>query len=269
MLERLGASLAEHFRREEELVELLAAQRGWTDEVIAIRRQSLHDRGVLLTRIEHLSDRAIDEHADWVSECETGHRWQSLLTDLNLLADLIEQHEEQERESILWLKQALPKRDISLRRVRGGSFHKPRKGIIMKGAVILITLLVIVGVGAWQLYGQPPANGPRDPLLKSFMKQKLEHSKGVLEGLATEDYELIAKEAQALSLLSLESNWNVLTTKEYLEQSEDFRRTVNAITEAARERDVHRAALGYVNLTVRCVECHSYLRKKAAGKTID
>ena len=131
----------------------------------------------------------------------------------------------------------------------------------MKGAVILISLLIILGLGAWQLYGQPPSNQPRDPQLKPFMKQKLEHAKGVLEGLALENYEQIAKEAQALSLLSLESNWNVFNTKEYLEQSEDFRRTVNTITEAAREKDVNLAALGYVNLTVRCVECHSYLRK--------
>lgn len=95
------------------------------------------------------------------------------------------------------------------------------------------------------------------------MQRKLDHAKRVLEGLAMEDFELIAREAQALSLLSLESNWNVLTTDEYIQQSSDFRRAVNVITQAAREKDVHRAALGYVDLTVRCVECHSYLRKNA------
>lgn len=95
---------------------------------------------------------------------------------------------------------------------------------------------------------------------------KLDNAKGVLEGLATEDYEKIARDAQALSLLSLESDWNVITTEEYLEQSSDFRRAVNVITEAAREKDVNRAALGYVNLTVRCVECHSYLRKNPGLK---
>ena len=113
-------------------------------------------------------------------------------------------------------------------------------------------------------YGQETsaAKTPITPL-KPFMQRKLDHAKGVLEGLAMEDFELIAREAQALSLLSLESNWNVLTTEEYIQQSSDFRRAVNVITEAAREKDVHRAALGYVNLTVRCVECHSYLRNKA------
>lgn len=136
----------------------------------------------------------------------------------------------------------------------------------MKKSVILISLLVILGMGGlgvWQLYGQSPAQQEPRKQLKPFMRQKLEHAKGVLEGLALEDYDLIAKEAQALSLLSLESTWNVLNTEEYLEQSKDFRRVVTSITEAAREKDVHRAALGYVNLTVRCVECHDYLRKQA------
>ncbi|MEZ6079955.1 MAG: hypothetical protein R3C56_31060 [Pirellulaceae bacterium] len=56
------------------------------------------------------------------------------------------------------------------------------------------------------------------------MQRKLDHAKRVLEGLAIEDFELIAREAQSLSLLSLESNWNVLTTEEYIQQSSDFRR---------------------------------------------
>jgi hypothetical protein len=133
----------------------------------------------------------------------------------------------------------------------------------MNKSVILISLLGILGFGMWQLYGQPPAQRRPPEQLRPFMQQKLEHAKGVLEGLATENFDLIAREAQALSLLSLESNWNVLTTKEYLEQSDDFRRSVNTIIESAREKDVNRAALGYVNLTVRCVECHSYLRKQA------
>ena len=130
----------------------------------------------------------------------------------------------------------------------------------MKLTLSFAFVTLLIGFSTWQLFGQPPKQTAPEKL-KPFMQRKLDHAKGVLEGLALEDYEKIAKEAQALSLLSLEADWNVITTEEYLEQSSDFRRAVNVITEAAREKDVHRAALGYVNLTVRCVECHSYLRK--------
>ena len=96
------------------------------------------------------------------------------------------------------------------------------------------------------------------------MQMKLEHTKGILEGLATEDYEQIAKETQALNALSLQSSWNAYTTLDYLDHSADFRRALNVITKAAHEENLDRAALGYVNLTVQCIECHRYLRQKQA-----
>ena len=145
---------------------------------------------------------------------------------------------------------------------------------------ILVTLIAsAISFAAWLSFAPQISRGYGQEILaaetqlvplKPIMQRKLDHAKGVLEGLAMEDFELIAREAQALSLLSLESNWNVLTTEEYIQQSSDFRRAVNVITQAAHEKDVHRAALGYVNLTVRCVECHSYLRKKArVGNPVD
>lgn len=102
--------------------------------------------------------------------------------------------------------------------------------------------------------------GPKK--LADFMQMKLEYSKEILAGLALEDYERIAKNSQALSLMSLESGWNVLNTQDYLDQSRDFRSTSKVIQEAAKEKNIERATLGYVSMTVRCVECHSYLRKR-------
>ena len=100
------------------------------------------------------------------------------------------------------------------------------------------------------------------------MQLKLDHTKGILEGLATEDFQQIAKGAQALNALSLQSSWNSHTTLEYLDHSGDFRRALNVITKAAHEENLDRAALGYVNLTVQCIECHRYLRQKQTNDTL-
>ncbi len=97
--------------------------------------------------------------------------------------------------------------------------------------------------------------------LTPLMQMKLDRSKAILEGLTTEDYGKIASSARALRLLSTESGWNVIQTEEYQAQSRDFQRTADLIIDAANDKDVHRATLGYVALTVRCVECHSYMRK--------
>jgi len=103
--------------------------------------------------------------------------------------------------------------------------------------------------------------------IKTFMQLKLEHTKGILQGLVTEDFEQIAKDAQALNALSLQSSWNTHTTLEYQDHSSDFRRAIQLLTKAAREQNLDRAALGYVSLTVQCIECHRYLRQKPAGET--
>jgi hypothetical protein len=102
--------------------------------------------------------------------------------------------------------------------------------------------------------------------LAAFMQVKLKHAERVLEGLATEDYELIVKNAQAISLLCQDEMWSVLQTPEYRERSLEFRRSVDSITEAARNRNLEGAAFGYIDATMKCVSCHKYVRKTRAGR---
>jgi cytochrome c556 len=102
--------------------------------------------------------------------------------------------------------------------------------------------------------------------LSTFMKVKLRHAEKVLEGLATEDFELIVKNSQAISLLCEDEMWSVLQTPEYRERSLEFRRSVNAITEAARNKNLEGAAFSYVETTMKCVSCHKYVRKTRDGR---
>jgi cytochrome c556 len=94
-----------------------------------------------------------------------------------------------------------------------------------------------------------------------FMKAKLKHSQEVLKGLATEDFDLIAKNSQAMSLLCEDELWQVLQTPEYRARSAEFQRSVDAVTEAARKNNLEGATLGYVDVTLKCVNCHKYVRK--------
>ena len=136
----------------------------------------------------------------------------------------------------------------------------------MQRLVMVVFLsLAVVGAIYWKAQAQQPQLDTGPQRLKPFMQRKLDHSKSILEALAVEDFDKLAQSAQALSLLSLESNWNVLTTDEYIQQSAAFRRACGVIQESAREKNVDRAALGFMDLTVRCVECHKYLRKNAAA----
>jgi cytochrome c556 len=104
-----------------------------------------------------------------------------------------------------------------------------------------------------------PANA-QEPL-SAFMKAKLEHSQRTLEGLAKGDFDLVAKHSQAISLLCEDEMWAVLKTPEYHERSKEFQRSINAITDAARKKNLEAATLAYVDATMKCVSCHKYVRQ--------
>lgn len=97
--------------------------------------------------------------------------------------------------------------------------------------------------------------------LAAFMQAKLTHSEKTLEGLAKGDFELIAKHSQAISLLCVDEQWSVVKTPEYQERSNEFRRNVDAITNAARKKNLEGATLAYVSATMNCVTCHKYVRE--------
>ena len=136
-----------------------------------------------------------------------------------------------------------------------------RKRFVVAAITLMLSLAIVS-----QLPSQAP---PRKPVvakdkLTPLMQLKLERSKTILEGLALEDFDKIGQNARKLRLLSLESGWNVIQTEEFMVQSRDFRRNSQLIADAADEKDLGRATMGYVALTVRCVECHSYMRKLRA-----
>lgn len=98
--------------------------------------------------------------------------------------------------------------------------------------------------------------------LANFMKVKLDHSQKTLEGLSKGDFDLIAKHSQAISLLCEDELWMVIQTPEYRERSKEFQRSVNAITDAARKKNLEAATLAYVDSTLKCVSCHKYIRQE-------
>ena len=94
----------------------------------------------------------------------------------------------------------------------------------------------------------------------AFMQLKLEHSQKVLEGVVLEDFALIKQHAQKLGSLALDENWQVLQTREYRDYSGEFQQIAGRLSKAADEKNLDAAALGYVELTLNCVNCHKHVR---------
>lgn len=103
-------------------------------------------------------------------------------------------------------------------------------------------------------------SAPRPDQVATFMRAKLAHSQDVLEGLAVEDFDLIDKGAQQLSLASEDASWQVLQTEDYARQSAEFRRSCDSLRKAAKDENLDGAALAWMEVTMKCVQCHKYVR---------
>ena len=104
------------------------------------------------------------------------------------------------------------------------------------------------------------AQGRKSRATKEFMRDKLELAQGILEGLSIENYDLIISRSQKLSAMSQEADWKAFENPDYEQQSLAFRRNVDALTKAARNKNLDGATLAYVRVTMSCVECHKYVR---------
>lgn len=134
----------------------------------------------------------------------------------------------------------------------------------MKTKTMMILVVLVSALMAAGNYAQSD-DGTEDNL-RTFMRLKLKHAQEVLEGLSVENYDQIADSAQEIGLLSQASQWQVLQTPEYVRRSTEFRRAVEAISKAAKDRNLDGATLGYVNVTMKCVNCHKYVRSVQNAK---
>ena len=80
----------------------------------------------------------------------------------------------------------------------------------MKRIALLLSGLALLAY-AGGLSGQ--ADGPKK--LSDLMRKKLEHSQKVLEGIALNDFDKIAKNAEDLIDVSKAAEWRVLKTPRY------------------------------------------------------
>lgn len=107
--------------------------------------------------------------------------------------------------------------------------------------------------------GSPQAAPPADDI-GNIMKVKLHHTQQLIGAIVTEDYPAVTQHAGALELLSHDAGWMVLQTRDYRRHSDDFRRQTSAIVTAAKKESLDGVTLGYVQMTLSCVECHKHVR---------
>jgi hypothetical protein len=120
-------------------------------------------------------------------------------------------------------------------------------------------LLLLAAIPGLSGHGAAPKGPDR---VSDLMKKKLAHAQKVLEGVAVKDFDMIARNAEELILISQEAEWKVLKTPRYQVYSNDFRRNAEALIKNSKDENLDAAALAYVDLTLTCVKCHKYVREE-------
>ena len=105
-----------------------------------------------------------------------------------------------------------------------------------------------------------PVLPPKDRELQAFMRKKLEASNQILEGLCTEDLELVKAGAEKLQQMSDAERWRVSNDVMYKQFSNEFRSITRQLVKAAEEDNVDRATLKWLDATVSCLDCHRFVR---------
>lgn len=109
-----------------------------------------------------------------------------------------------------------------------------------------------------------PAKPKRTPqeqkALTEFMRVKLSASETILEGLVTEDYEMVEKGAKKLQELSAAEKWRISNDAIYRQHSQQFSRVAGDLAKAAKDENLQAAALHWVEATMSCIECHRFVK---------
>ncbi len=139
-----------------------------------------------------------------------------------------------------------------------------RRIVCIMAALSGLTLcwVALLALGA----DQPPKV---DRSVRIFMRQKLEASNQILEGLTTENFALVREGAKTFRQMSAAEKWRLSNDVLYRQYSQEFQQHADRLLEKANAKNLDGAALAWLECTMSCIRCHNHSRKiMIAGHSI-
>lgn len=99
-----------------------------------------------------------------------------------------------------------------------------------------------------------------DPTTRTLMKAKASYAHNLLDAVVQEDFETIRDQAFRLKAVTETADWNATEAPWYVHESDAFIRATDQLYEAAKAEDGNAATLAFMDLTMRCVQCHRGMR---------
>jgi hypothetical protein len=124
-------------------------------------------------------------------------------------------------------------------------------------AVLALSAATVTGHG-----DEPKKDDPKqdDKKVKELMHQKLVAAEKVLEGLAVNNLDMVVKNAEELQRVRKEASFRIVKTPEYDLWGDEFNRSLDGMIKAAKDKNLESAKLKYLEMTMSCFHCHTYVR---------
>jgi hypothetical protein len=130
--------------------------------------------------------------------------------------------------------------------------------VMKRLTVAPLTLAIVLLTTSGQDAAEKPKGGK--PKAESLMQQKLGHANKILAAIATEDFDAIRQNAEALLRIARLKEFDRATPRDYRAQLLIFDFASGELLRFGKEKNLDGAALAYTQLTLSCVNCHKHLR---------
>jgi len=107
---------------------------------------------------------------------------------------------------------------------------------------------------------QPDRPDDRNADRQIFMREKLTMVNDIVEGLATEDFDLVKTGGNKLAKLAESAAWLSDRDPFYRHYSSHFEQAVRGLLDAADSKSPEKVTFAYVHVTFSCTACHQHVR---------
>lgn len=114
-----------------------------------------------------------------------------------------------------------------------------------------------------------PQDQEKEPPLRKFMRQKLDASNRILEGLVTDNMPLVESGSEVLLKMGREEKWRISNDMLYRRYSTEFIDAVNDMKEKAAANSIDGASLAWIKSTMTCLKCHEWVRNTIIAENAD
>lgn len=96
---------------------------------------------------------------------------------------------------------------------------------------------------------------------REFMRGKLLMAQKIVEGLATDHFDMIKQGGLELVSIAESAAWKSAQDPFYQYYSANFEQAAKSLVDAANSNSVEKATYAYMHVTISCTACHQHVRE--------